>query len=93
MQHNTELGLYFQHGSYALGVACRQERVKSREESEGEEVRGCTLKSPGLRQIGRGGVKSTRKDMTLAGKRSLSLTVIKTKQTFRGKIWIRWTLW
>ena len=55
MQQHPDLGLCFQHRSYAIGIACSRGRVKSREESEDEEVRGCSLKSPGLRQIGRGG--------------------------------------
>lgn len=54
MQQNTELGLYFQHRSYAVGIACSRERVKSREESEGEEVRGRTLKSGGSQEHQKG---------------------------------------
>lgn len=68
MQQNTELGLYFQHGSYAIGIACSRGRVKSREESEGEEVRACTPKSPGLRQIGRGGSQEHKKGHDLGWK-------------------------
>lgn len=44
-----ELALYFQYESYAIGIACGWERVRSGEESEGEEVRRYTLRSLGLK--------------------------------------------
>lgn len=38
----------------AIGIASSRERVKSREESEGEEVRKCTLKNGGSQEHQKG---------------------------------------